>query len=137
MAGKSFYAIFFTPALLFSGLGWSPGSRSQANFDWARNFKKAKLPDDENIRHRIRSSAALALFWNLTRSFSPPEVVKDFEDFVRDSGINTMDPGLEVDPKKVSKPTSQYSVPVNGHEVIFDNAHLAPPQGGFARNYGK
>lgn len=136
MTGKCFGAVP-SSNLQLHGLGWSPGSLSNTHFDWVRNFKNQHLPDVAKDRYKIESAAALALFWNMTRSIGPHEVVDDVEGWIQRSGINTMDPGLEIHGVNRSKPTNQYAVPVQDEMVVFDDAHLAPPQGACAVNYGR
>lgn len=89
---------------------------------------------DEHIKHDYRTeySSAFALFWNMIRSFGPPEVVADFENFIKTYGIYPVDPQIGR-----SGPKGQYSVPINGTTVLFTNAHMSPPQGAFARNYAR
>lgn len=131
MAGKFCSGNSATNLLLFA-IGWLPGSRTKTHFDWVRNFLNPKLSEEIRDKYWTRASSAFALFWNMTRSFGPPEVVKDFENFMEVLGIPAMDPALYR-----PGPAQEYTVPVNGTNIVFTNAHMAPPQGAFARNYGR
>lgn len=130
MAGKFFWQS--VERFLTFEQGWSPGSRSKIQFDWVRNFLDKSLDEETKDVYRTESSSAFALFWNMVRSFGPREVVEDFEKFMEKEGIYAMDPAIGR-----CGPERQYTVPVNGINILFTKAHMAPPQGALARNYGR
>lgn len=117
------------PHPLTTWSGWSAGPRSRTHFDWVRNFT-AKGVNQES--YQVKSASVFALFWNLIRSFGPPVVVQDLEQFASSSGIYGMDPAIYGGGKE-----NLYAVTVDGVEVMFQNAHMSPPQGVFARNYAR
>ncbi|KAE9384480.1 hypothetical protein BT96DRAFT_780120, partial [Gymnopus androsaceus JB14] len=58
--------------------------------------------------------------------------VEDFEGFIRRLGIYRMDPGIHGGGLE-----RQYTIPINGVNIVFNNAEMAPPQGVFGRNYAR
>ncbi|KAJ3875338.1 hypothetical protein F5051DRAFT_333991 [Lentinula edodes] len=109
--------------------GWSAGAISRPAFNWVQNLTK-KIPDDEKRGIRYEASSVFAVFWNLVRAHAPREVIDDLEEFVIKSGIYRMDEHVHGGGGE-----KKYTVPVNGVELTFSGADMAPPSGVFARNY--
>ncbi|KAE9383152.1 hypothetical protein BT96DRAFT_844479 [Gymnopus androsaceus JB14] len=101
------------------------------NFDFVRNFL-IRLDEDNKHDQRVEAASVFALFWNLIRSYGPRDVVEDFEGFITSLGIFRMDPGIHG-----GGPERQYTIPINGINIVFDDADMAPPQGVFGRNYAR
>ncbi|KAJ3889767.1 hypothetical protein GG344DRAFT_51006 [Lentinula edodes] len=111
--------------------GWSGGAQSKPAFNWVKNLTK-KIPDAEKRNLRYEAASVFAVFWNLVRMHGPPEVVDDLEEFVKRTGIYRMDERVHGGGAE-----NTYTVPVNGTEITFDGANMAPPSGVFARNYAR
>jgi hypothetical protein len=79
-----------------------------------------------------RTAAAFALFWNLSRSWLPEPIIRDFDDFIKKNGVPPMN-------RQWTTPTQEgsYKVTIEGVTFDFDDAHLAPPMGLVASNYAR
>ncbi|KAJ3897355.1 hypothetical protein F5879DRAFT_927907 [Lentinula edodes] len=102
---------------------WSAGAISRPAFNWVQNLTK-KIPDDEKQGIRYEASSVFAVFWNLVRAHAPREVIDDLEEFVIRSGIYRMDEHVHGGGGE-----KKYTVPVNGAELTFSGADMAPPSG--------
>ncbi|KAF5380244.1 hypothetical protein D9757_008252 [Collybiopsis confluens] len=109
--------------------GWSAGSRSRPQFDFARNFLR-KQTEDQKKSIRYQAASVFALFWNLVRALGPVGAVQDMENFLEESGIYRMDTGALYEDCK-----GAYTIEADGVPMRFADAHMAPPSGVMARNY--
>ncbi|KAF5341339.1 hypothetical protein D9757_015476 [Collybiopsis confluens] len=109
--------------------GWSAGSRSRPQFDFARNFLR-KQTEDQKKSIRYQAALVFALFWNLVRALGPVGAVQDMENFLEESGIYRMDTGALYEDCK-----GAYTIEADGVPMRFADAHMAPPSGVMARNY--
>ncbi|KAJ3925718.1 MAG: hypothetical protein NXY57DRAFT_967370 [Lentinula lateritia] len=111
--------------------GWSGGALSRPAFNWVKNFTK-KVSEEEKRSIRYEAASVFAVFWNLVRTHGPPEVITDLEHFIKESGLYRMDEHVHGGGGE-----NRYTVPVDGVEITFDGADMAPPAGVFARNYAR
>ncbi|THV03261.1 hypothetical protein K435DRAFT_651827 [Dendrothele bispora CBS 962.96] len=110
----------------------SAGNRSSVQFDWARNFTKPGLTDDDIASLRYQQASAFALLWNLACNIFPDEVIDTFNDFVESNNLVRMDDGI-----LSGGGGGQYSVFCEDEEIVFRSAEMAPPSGVCARNYAR
>lgn len=115
-------------------MGHSCGLRSGISFDWVKNLKSKKLAPTELEKIEQDASAAYALFWNLTHAFAPPEVIEDFDNYLKNLGIKRMDGGGTMK-HDIETGKGEYTISVPGYEFTFHGAQLAPPTGICAHNY--
>ncbi|KAK7441587.1 hypothetical protein VKT23_016579 [Stygiomarasmius scandens] len=101
---------------ILSLVGMCPGNRSSPQFDWARNFTRPDLTDDDISSLRYEQASIFALFWNLVRNIFPSEIIGTFDEFIKSNNLVRMDDG------------------------IFSGgggADMAPPSGVCASNYAR
>ena len=112
--------------------GYSAGSHSHPLFDWARNLRSKKIPEDEVSCMNYRISSAFAFFWNLCRSWLPPKIIADLDDFMTRTGILAMGSDQQHAPHD-----GDYEATIGGLLCKFSDVRLAPPQGVMAVNYSR
>jgi len=118
-------------------VGFSAGSRSSPSFGWARNIKQSTFKDKATRQDTIEelnedTCAAFALFWNLCRSWVPPEVIQDIDTFTLGLGLPPMAP------KAQDSHSGDYHITLsNGMAISFSDVRLAPPMGLTANNYAR
>ncbi|TFK72410.1 hypothetical protein BDN72DRAFT_749459, partial [Pluteus cervinus] len=120
-------------------VGYTAGSRSKSKFDWSiNNVGPARSPDairtsDEDC------SAAFAFLWNMCRQRLPPEVIKDFDDFLRSNNMRRMDGhGTMVPDGTAIHGHGTYTIRLpDGEELTFHDVELAPPSGAIGYNYSR
>jgi hypothetical protein len=83
---------------------------------------------------RRRQSAIFALLWQMLRSRLPPDVLEDFNKFLRDTGIRRMDAGGSM---AEDGNLGTYTVEMGDNEYTFHLVDLAPPAGVVAENYSR
>ncbi len=111
-------------------MGWSAGSRSRPHFDWVRNITATRLSQHEVDVLDAEASSLFALTWQMMRSLLPPEVVADFNNFVKGTGIPRMDGNGQL-------ASGTYQVSMDGERFDFRDVELAPPGGVICRNYSR
>ncbi|THU93028.1 hypothetical protein K435DRAFT_800054 [Dendrothele bispora CBS 962.96] len=60
---------------ILSLAGMCTGSRSNMEFDWARNFTRPDMTDDNVSFLRYKQSFMFALFWNMAWNIFPEEII--------------------------------------------------------------
>ncbi|KAM6491704.1 hypothetical protein JOM56_012866 [Amanita muscaria] len=76
-------------------IGYSPGSRSRPSFGWVRNITR-KISEGDLHDFNAQCSSAFAFFWNLARSWLPPEIIKDFDDFIGANNLLLMNRTIQM-----------------------------------------
>lgn len=105
-------------------------------FDWVKNLR-GSLSEDQCNEEDVKGANSFALFWNMVRTIAPEEVVEDFENFLRTSGISRMDARGNL-PHNPETGRGDYRIDLpNGLSFTFHGAELAPPAGICARNYAR
>ncbi|THU96490.1 hypothetical protein K435DRAFT_664447, partial [Dendrothele bispora CBS 962.96] len=124
---------------ILSLAGMSAGNRSSVQFDWARNFTKPGLTDDDIASLRYQQASAFALLWNLACNIFPDEVIDTLNsrylDFDKEEVWGKRG-SIQVD-FEVEVAGGQYSVFCEDEEIVFRSAEMAPPSGVCARNYAR
>ncbi|KIL54343.1 hypothetical protein M378DRAFT_92754 [Amanita muscaria Koide BX008] len=110
-------------------VGYSPGSRSRPSFGWVRNITR-KISEGDLHDFDAQCSSAFAFFWNLARSWLPPEIIKDFDDFIGANNLPPMNRTIQTEGLD-----GKYTAIINDVKYSFTDARLAPPQGFFGGNY--
>lgn len=112
--------------------GYSAGARSAPTFDWARNIRSRRTTKETVQNLDTDTSAVFAMFWNMCRAWLPDEIIKDIDAFTRRTRIPLMDGGHRIDAN-----TGKYAVFIDGIEIEFYDALLAPPTGVMSTNYAR
>lgn len=101
-----------------------------------KNLRRT-LSTDKQDEEDIKGASAFALFWNMVRTIAPAEVVEDFENFLRTTGVRRMDARGHIPlDSETGRGTYQIDLP-SGRSFTFHGAELAPPAGVCARNYAR
>ncbi len=95
-----------------------------------RNITATRLSQHEVDVLDAEASSLFALTWQMMRSLLPPEVVADFNNFVKKTGIPRMDGNGHLE-------NGTYQLYVDGRPFAFHNAELAPPGGVICQNYSR
>ena len=102
-------------------------------FHWARNVLRPKSQSTEYWQTRkYENSSVCALFWNLIKALGPQEVVADFVALMKQMDGKRMDGD-----SGTLNVCGQYSIDVEGEQITFHEAELAPPAALFAHNYAR
>lgn len=117
-------------------MGLSAGSRKALCLDWVKNLKSKTIPTSKQEKADQDASSAFALFWNLTRSVAPQEVLDDFDNYLKKLGIRRMD-GAGSMPHDIATGQGNYSVSTPNYDFTFYGAELAPPTGVCGWNYSR
>lgn len=119
-------------------IGYSAGSLKAPKFDWVKNLLR-RLPEDLVEDLDSKSSAVFALFWNMLQKIAPSEVLQDFEEFFKHTGIARMTPGSHSANASASREGAYTIITGEGDPASerFSTGLLAPPQGVFALNYSR
>ena len=111
-------------------MGWSAGSRSAPQFDWVRNITTTRLSKPEIETSNKEGSSLFAYTWQMMRNILPAEIVADFNNFTKRTGIPRMNGNGHL-------PDGTYQVVVDGKPFSFPNVELAPPGAVIAENYSR
>ncbi|PUU80828.1 hypothetical protein B9Z19DRAFT_947899, partial [Tuber borchii] len=110
--------------------GYSAGSRSHPQFDWAKNLLSKTYSTEEQQEIGYLESSIFALFWNMARKLIHGDISKDIEEFL-ETGIARMDN------KGKQKANNTYTIQHEQEIYEFNQGELAPPVGFFASNYSR
>lgn len=119
-----------------SQMGLSAGSLSQSILGWVRNIRRDKknLPKHQQIN--ADASSAFAVLWNLIRTLLLPEIVADFDEWLKTIGPKyRMDGDGMMETSGDGRGTFEIDLGKGKPWYEFNNAHLAPPAGVMAQNY--
>ena len=109
--------------------GYSGGSRSHPQFDWAKNLLSKNFNPEEQQQIDYLESSVFALFWNMARRLIHGDISKDIEEFL-ETGVKRID-------AKGKGENNTYTIQYEGEVFEFKQGQLAPPVGFFASNYSR
>ena len=109
--------------------GYSGGSRSHPQFDWAKNLLSKNYNTEEQQQIDYLESSVFALFWNMARRLIHGDISQDIEEFL-ETGVKRMD-------AKGKGENNTYTIEYEGDVFEFKQGQLAPPVGFFASNYSR
>lgn len=114
-------------------VGFSPGSRSQPVFQFARTLKSAIHATRNLVAYTYSCISAFDLLWNMCTNRLPAWIIKDFNNFLNTTNICR----LSNEPTHNATKKGDYSISIGDEVMEFQSDQLASPVGFFGMDYAK
>ena len=115
--------------------GYTPGSRSDPWWDWARNILSKKHSPEFINGQSMAMSSVFALFYQLMRAVLPSEVLKEYDTWLHENAFPRMD--AQGTMRADEDGYGEYYIQKGEKDVVFHHEKLAPPAGVAGANYAR